>query len=263
MEGVIDGMKIYTASLNYLDEIKKAEAGDVEAMIRVAFAILHGNKTEKLQPEEAERGIRYYKKAAALGDRSAMLDLGACYMDGRGVEKDVQEAIRWYEKGWDPDDPDACFCLGCVNRYDYLNGGEEVPSSETERITKAVQYFKRGAELLNSDCLYELGELYFSGIGVPDDKKKAFELFMEAFEERDTDVLSDRGLRIYLRLAECRHYGIGTEVDLGDALNYIRMFREEARRRVPAGEIEADCVIEEAEKEWIALNNDIDAVFGG
>ncbi len=55
MEGVIDGMKIYTASLNYLDEIKKAEAGDVEAMIRVAFAILHGNKTEKLQPEEAEK----------------------------------------------------------------------------------------------------------------------------------------------------------------------------------------------------------------
>ena len=47
-------MKIYSASVNYLDEIQKAEAGDVKAMIRVAFAILHGNKPEKLQPEEEE-----------------------------------------------------------------------------------------------------------------------------------------------------------------------------------------------------------------
>lgn len=48
-------MKIYSASLKCSDEIQKAEIGDVKAMIRVAFAILHGNKTEKLQPEEAER----------------------------------------------------------------------------------------------------------------------------------------------------------------------------------------------------------------
>ena len=255
-------MKIYSASLNYLDEIHKAEAGDVKAMIRVAFAILHGNKTEKLQPEEAELAIRYYKRAAELGDKSAMLDLGGCYMNGRGVERDVEESLRWYERGWDPDSPGACFCLGCLNRYDYMNGGEEVPVSDTERIAKAVGYFQRGAELLNSDCLYEMGELYLSGIGVPEDKKKAFELFMDAFEEHDDDILSDRALRIYLRLAECWHHGIGTEVDLYEAFDYIQMFREENRRRIPAGEIEADCVLEEAEQEWIAINREIEATSG-
>ena len=30
-------MKIYSAGLNYYREIEKAEAGDVKAMIRVAF----------------------------------------------------------------------------------------------------------------------------------------------------------------------------------------------------------------------------------
>lgn len=253
-------MKIYSASLNYFDEIQKAEAGDVKAMIRVAFAILHGNKTEKLQPEEAELAIRYYKRAAELGDKSAMLDLGGCYMSGRGVERDAKEAARWYELGWDPDDPAACYCLGWLNRYDYLNDGEEVPTSDAERITKAVQYFKRGAELLNPDCLYELGELYLSGTGVPEEGEKAFCLFMKAYEERDEDVLSDSALRIYLRLAECLHHGIGTEVDLEEALHFIQLFRKENRRRVSIGETEAEYVIEKAEQEWIAINRELDAV---
>ena len=252
-------MKIYSTSVNYLDEIQKAETGDVKAMIRVAFAILHGNKSEKLQPEEAERAIGYYKRAAELGDRSAMQDLGACYMDGRGVERDVQEAFRWYEKGWDPDDPSACFCLGCINRYDYLENGSEVSTADPERIGKAVKYFERGAELLDSDCLYELGELYLSGVGVPEDKAKAFSLFTDASEEYDEDILSGRGLRIYLRLAECWHYGIGVEADLDEAMDYILMFREERRRRVKAGEEEEPYIIERAEQEWTSINRDADA----
>ena len=227
-------------------------------MIRVAFAILHGNKSDTLQPEEAERAIGYYKRAAELGDKSAMQDLGACYMDGRGVKRDVQEAFRWYEKGWDPNDPGACYCLGCINRYDYLEDGSEVPTKDPERIGKAVNYFERGAELLDSDCLYELGELYLSGTGVPEDKEKAFSLFSDAYDEYDEDVLSGRGLRIYLRLAECFHYGIGVGADLGEAMDYIRLFREEHRRRSKAGEKEEAYIIERAEREWISIHRDTD-----
>ena len=66
---------------------------------------------------------------------------------------------------------------------------------------------------------------------------------MKAYEERDGDVLSDSALRIYLRLAECLHHGIGTEVDLVEALNFIQLFRKENRRRVSVGETEAEYVI--------------------
>lgn len=255
-------MKINSAALNYYDEIQKAEAGDVRAMVRVAFAILHGNKSEKLQPEEAELAIRYYKRAAELGDKSAMLDLAACYMDGRGVKRDVEESLRWYERGWDPDSPSACFCLGCINRYDYPEGGGEIPSEDPERIVKALKCFSRGAELMSSDCLYELGELYLFGKSVTKDPQKAFALFMKAYEEYDDDILSDRVLRIYLRVAECWHYGIGTEADLHEAFDYIQMFRDERRRRVRAGEPEEDYIIDRAEKEWVEINRELEASSG-
>ena len=255
-------MKVYSTSLNYHEEIQKAEAGDVSAMVRVAFAILHGNTSETLQPEEAELAIGYYKRAAELGDKSAMLDLGACYMDGRGVKRDVEESLRWYERGWDPNDPNACFCLGCINRYDYPAGGGEILSEDPERISKALQYFKRGAELMGVDCLYELGELCLSGKSVKKYPQMAFALFMKAFEEHDDDIISDRGLRVYLRLAECWHYGIGTKADLQEALDYIQLFREEQRRRMQAGELEEDYIIERAEKEWIAINRALDAASG-
>lgn len=250
-------MKVYSAQLDYYHEIQKAEEGDVKAMVRVAFAILHGNKDERLEPEEAERAIRYYKTAAEMGDKSAMMDLGACYMDGRGVKRDVAEAVRWYERGWDPDDPGACFCLGCINRYDYLEDGTEVPTTDPARIEKAMDYFKRGAELLDCGCLYELGELYLTGTGCRIDPEKAFQLFQDSFEEHDPDVLSDRVLRAALRLAECWHYGIGTESDLEEALEYITFFRREHRRRCLFGEKEEDIVVESAEKEWIAINRDL------
>lgn len=251
-------MKIYSAQLDYLEEIQKAESGDAEAMVRVAFAILHGNKTDNLEPEEAERAIRYYKTAAEMGNKSAMMDLGACYMDGRGVERNVEEAIKWYERGWDLDDPGACFCLGCISRYDYLVDGTEVPTADPDRIEKAMSYFRRGAELDDCGCLYELGELYLSGTVCEADPEKAFQLFESSVEEHDLDVLSDRVLRAYLRLAECWHYGIGTGVNLEEAMNNITFFRSEYRRRRRFGETEEDTVLKRAEKEWIAINRDLD-----
>ena len=254
-------MKIYSAGLDYYHEIEKAESGDTDAMIRVAFAILHGDKSEKLEPEEAERAIRYYKTAAEHGDKSAMLDLAACYMNGRGVPRNVQESLKWYERGWDPDNPGACFCLGCINRYDYLEDLSEVPTADEERIRKALGYFERGSELADSDCLYELGELYLKGKRVQKDERKAFALFVQAEDESDLEILSSRILRVYLRLAECWHYGIGTKKNIEIAYDYICLFREERRRREEAGEPEEDHIIERAETEWIAINRDKDTAL--
>ena len=41
---------------------------------------------------------RWYEKAAAAGNASAMNNLGTLYDGGRGVRQDYAEARRWYEK---------------------------------------------------------------------------------------------------------------------------------------------------------------------
>ena len=40
----------------------------------------------------------WYRKAAELGDATAMFNLAVCYADGEGVPQDLAEAARWYRK---------------------------------------------------------------------------------------------------------------------------------------------------------------------
>lgn len=205
-------MKIFSEQMDLNYEEGMAKQGDVDAMIRVAFYILFAHPAEPVDDVNAALAIKYYKAAAAAGRKEGMLDLGAAYMDGRGVERDPEEALRWYRKGFDPDDGNSCWVLGCVYRYDYLDK-KEVPVEDTDRIREALNFFRRGAEFCNSDCLYELGELYFNGIGVRQDYEQAFDYFSDAYDEIDPDLMSGRAARIYLRLGQCYIHGWGTESD--------------------------------------------------
>jgi TPR repeat protein len=42
--------------------------------------------------------VKWFQKAADLGDDSAMNGLGECYRDGVGVKKNLPEAVKWFRK---------------------------------------------------------------------------------------------------------------------------------------------------------------------
>lgn len=251
-------MKIYCSEMNYPVERRKAKLGDRDAMVRVAFYILNGNLKEQFSKREVKRAIRYYMKAAKRGDKSAMLDLAACYMEGKGVERNHREAVKWYNRGYEPNNPSSCYCLGWLNLYDYLEDKSEIVTTDPVRVRRALYYFQKGADLESSDCLYELGVIFLSGKGVEKDSRKAFRFFRKAEQLSDPEILNDRLLHIYLRLAECCHYGIGTSINLDKAFYWICLFRDEFHRRSRYREEESFQIIEEGEKEWKAINIDID-----
>ena len=78
---------------NYYEQMKLAEQGDPEAMFNVASYTVWGDQSLPIEPEAAELAVRYYKKNAENGDADSMLDLGAMYLEGRGVPKDEKEAL--------------------------------------------------------------------------------------------------------------------------------------------------------------------------
>lgn len=45
-----------------------------------------------------QKAVEWYTKAAEQGHAAAQYNLGNCYYDGEGVEKDLQKAIEWYTK---------------------------------------------------------------------------------------------------------------------------------------------------------------------
>ena len=65
-------------------------------------------QAEKLQKSEKNEGsFEYYLKAAKQGDAEAQYNLGVCYRNGYGVEKNPAEAVKWLRKAADQGDAQA------------------------------------------------------------------------------------------------------------------------------------------------------------
>jgi TPR repeat protein len=246
-------------SLNYRKEIEKAENGDLDAMFNVASYIIWGDRKSKLEPEMAERAVRYYMANIEAGDTDSMLDLGAMYLEGRGVEKDENKARELYERAAENTNPKAFRCLGNYWKYDQLEDGSPVATANEERLKKAYGYFTKGAELGEENCLYELGDFYRYGICVEKDENKAFELYDLAYgvitEFVMTDLYScnDSYSDVCLRLAECYHYGIGTEVDMKEARTFIEIAKTECKRRLDDGDMYGGGSFPRANMEWMLI----------
>ena len=54
--------------------------------------------TGSIFPQDTQKGLEWYRKAAELGNPRSMFALGYAYQCGQGVEPDLKEAARWYEK---------------------------------------------------------------------------------------------------------------------------------------------------------------------
>ena len=77
----------YEAALTSYRLAHRDNPNDARIMLNMAIAF-----TKTAQQEEA---IRLYRKAAELGGADAAYNLGIVYLNGEGVTKDRNEAIRW------------------------------------------------------------------------------------------------------------------------------------------------------------------------
>lgn len=73
--------------------LKSAQAGYVPAM-RITAYMYDGLAVEKNEPES----FRWYLKAAKLGDEKSMCEVAKHYAIGKGVEKNLAEADKWFAK---------------------------------------------------------------------------------------------------------------------------------------------------------------------
>jgi TPR repeat protein len=72
------------------------------------------------------------------------------------VEKDYEEAAKWWRKATDQNNPDAQFKLGVL-----YSSGRGVEKNEEE----AVELYRRAAEQNISEAQLKLGVMYYSGRG--------------------------------------------------------------------------------------------------
>mmetsp|Transcript_97591 Transcript_97591/g.279082 ORF Transcript_97591/g.279082 Transcript_97591/m.279082 type:complete len:162 (-) Transcript_97591:443-928(-) len=78
-------------------------------------------------------------EAASEGLAAAQHEVGVCYSEGRGVEKDEREAVRWFRRAANQGHPWGQFSLGCA----YAEVSQELSRSSQYLDTWAAQLRSR------------------------------------------------------------------------------------------------------------------------
>lgn len=107
---------------------------------------------------------------AGKGDTAAQLGLAERYRDGKGVERDNAEAMRWGHLAADKGDPAAMDFVGFM----YFRGVGVKRNADL-----AFGYFKAAADK-SAAAMWNLGQCYFAAQGVEQDIPKALATWKKA-----------------------------------------------------------------------------------
>jgi TPR repeat protein len=120
-------------------------------------------------PPEA---VAWLRKAALRGHAEAQAQLGVCYQQGFGIEKDLAQAFAWFRRAAEQGNARGQLQVGLAYRR-----GEGV----AQDLAQSLVYIRKAAENGHSKAQLELGLAYRDGRGVaPDPEEAAFWLGLAA-----------------------------------------------------------------------------------
>ena len=120
-----------------------------------------------------QTAYRVWQPLAEAGDARAQFNLGLLYDTGRGVRRDIDQAVFWLERAAQQGLSEARHNLGLI----YLSA-ERGPLD----YAKALGYLQPAAEAGFARSLYTLGKMYEYGLGVAQDDVQMVELVRLAAE---------------------------------------------------------------------------------
>jgi TPR repeat protein len=190
-------------AVDYLKQAILLDSND-EALRGLATDYIDGDGV----PRDEKMAFDLMIRSARQGNALARYDVGWMYDNGRGVEVDIREALKWYElsaRGYYlkaytnltaicHDTGDYERMLSWTRRYMELDeprafmrmGSYLMEGCGVEKnVQKGLEYIEKAAERDDSLAYYELGRLYGTGEGVEVDLEKSFRYMSEAARLRE------------------------------------------------------------------------------
>jgi len=139
------------------------------------------------------------RTAVLANDPAAEYEMGARYAEGRGVQQNLPEAVRWLERAADAGFAPAQFRLASLN---------EKGDGLKKDIQAARRLYLAAAGKGHAKAMHNLAVLYAEGIDGKPDYKAASEWFRKAASHGVTDsqynlaILFARGIGVQANLAE-------------------------------------------------------------
>uniref|UniRef100_UPI0013CE29AF tetratricopeptide repeat protein n=1 Tax=Helicobacter vulpis TaxID=2316076 RepID=UPI0013CE29AF len=169
--------------------------------------------TCKATQENRDKAMEYFKKAAAVGNANAYVNMGKyceseCapeeYFKKAGELGDAQgyiklaqmegtllsKSIEYLKAAGDLGDEDGYSMLGDIYFYGGWGKDENDPSAAhiPRDYKRAAHYYKKCADMGNGYCYLSLSDMYKKGLGVQKDRKKA-----RAYANHGNAILCDMG----------------------------------------------------------------------
>jgi tetratricopeptide (TPR) repeat protein len=119
--------------------------------------------------DAATRSIPELIRRAKGGDPDSQYRLGLAYDVGNDVPRDLAEAITWYRRAADAGNLEAQNNVGSALQAE-------------KRYTEALAWYEKAAAQGHPRGISSLAALYNAGLGVKQDRAKAFELWARAAE---------------------------------------------------------------------------------
>jgi TPR repeat protein len=145
-----------------------ADSGLPEAATALGRALLALGEAGDPRGGKPQEAAALFLAASQSGDAEAMGRLGDLYATGRGVPRDLAQAVSWRRKAAEAGYAPAAHALGLM----YLSG-----QGVTAYPLEAARLFERAAKTGHVPAMLQLADMYFEGLGVFRDRKRAMELY--------------------------------------------------------------------------------------
>lgn len=176
----------------------------------VENCIAIGQNIEGIKAAEGgnfQAAAEHWKNSSDVGYSKSNFNLGLCYETGKGVNKDLRKAMKYYQRAADQGHCQAMYNLALLyidsqNNQDdsHLNVainlleraaklgfpqaqtyiGVIYAGGEPNNFSKAVEMFTAAAQQEDSEAFYYLGICFENGLGVDQSESKAAEYFLRA-----------------------------------------------------------------------------------
>ena len=156
---------------------------------RIGKMFCYGLGTE----QDYEKAFEWFERSAKQKNKFAQFSLANLYYYGSGVKKDLSQAFLWYQRSSSQGQPYAAYSIAQMYRYgEYVTKDNDTAQRYYQQALSGFLKIENN-DMANDDLFYKLGQMFKLGLGTNSDVTKAIEYFRRSAEMNNKNGLFEYG----------------------------------------------------------------------
>ena len=156
---------------------------------RIGKMFCYGLGTE----QNYQKAFEWFERSAKQKNKFAQFSLANLYYYGSGVKKDLSQAFLWYQRSSSQGQPYAAYSIAQMYRYgEYVTKDNDTAQRYYQQALSGFLKIEND-DMANDDLFYKLGQMFKLGLGTDSDVTKAIEYFKRSAEMNNKNGFFEYG----------------------------------------------------------------------